>query len=95
MFVCIKLYLMCICDMCLLSVGPVELQVRQDDQQVAVAAQQVLLGQNQALQKRRPRHGQSVAGSHTFVCSFAIRFCTELHVSYMTLWCCLHVTLWC
>ena len=38
-------------------VGLAELQVRQDDQQVAVAAQQILLGQNQALQKRRPRHG--------------------------------------
>ena len=53
--------------------GFVKLQVRQDDQQVAVAAQQVLLGQNQALQKRRPRHGQSVAGGYTVVRSFALR----------------------
>ena len=67
---------MLVCDVTIIvivvvCVGFVELQVRQDDQQVAVAAQQVLLGQNQALQKRRPRHGQSVAGVTCSSCDVA------------------------
>jgi len=44
----------------LFTVGFVQLQVQQDDQQVAVAAQQVLLGQDEAVQDGHPRHGNLV-----------------------------------
>jgi len=38
-------------------VGLVKLQVQQDDQQVSVSAQQVLLGQDEAVQDGHPSNG--------------------------------------